>query len=67
MGDQSQCGASEDTSSVPNRLNILLNWQHLHSDTFPGIPYKVFQKLCAISGDEKWLPKLRSCTDHNFS
>jgi hypothetical protein len=67
MWNQSQCGVSEDSSTVPNRLNLLLNWQHLHSATFPDIPYSVFQKLCAISGDEKWLPKIRSCTDKYFS
>jgi hypothetical protein len=67
MWDQSQCGDFEDTSTVPNRLNLLLNWQHLHSVIFPGIPYTVFQKLCAVSGEEKWLSKIRSCTDQYFS
>ena len=65
--EQSQSDVATDTPIIRNRLNLLLNWHHLHCDIFPNVPYSVFQKLCASSGEEKWLPKIQKCADEYFA
>ena len=62
---KSQSGTATGSGHT-NRLNILLNWTTLHCATFPDTQNIIFQNLCALSGPEKWLPKIQKLSDDYF-